>query len=76
MQKEGISGEVLELKSIRNIWSNKIGKNIAENGEHVAIRVDDVVFDNLNPQGIKYDDWAEDLGVGFPGMSSSSPVTF
>jgi len=28
---------------------------------HEAIKVGDTVFDNLNPDGIKYDDWLNDL---------------
>jgi hypothetical protein len=72
MEKKGIAGELLELKSLRFIWSNKLGKNIAENGEHMAIKVDDMIFDNLNPDGIKFEKWAEDLGIDLPGMARSS----
>ena len=67
MQKEGISGELLEVKTISiksmygNIWSDKAGTNISTNGTHQAIKVGDTVFDNMNPSGIHYNDWYSDL---------------
>ena len=31
-------------------------------GKHYAIKVDDVIYDNLNPKGIGYNEWLSDLG--------------
>ncbi len=45
-----------------NIWSNRHG-NISMNGKHDAIKIGDTVFDNLNPKGISYEDWLDDLGI-------------
>ncbi len=39
------------------------GGNISENGFHEAIKVGDMIFDNLNLNGIKYDDWLDDLDI-------------
>ncbi|EKW1657711.1 RHS repeat-associated core domain-containing protein, partial [Citrobacter freundii] len=67
MQKAGINGEHLIIDTINkngafgNIWSDRVGKNIATNGHHEAIKVGDTIFDNMNPSGIKYDDWLNDL---------------
>lgn len=33
-----------------------VGKNIATNGHHEAVKVGDTVFDNMNPSGINYQD--------------------
>ncbi|HFP0192832.1 TPA: papain fold toxin domain-containing protein, partial [Escherichia coli] len=67
MQQAGVNGEhlILETKNKQgafgNIWSDRIGKNIATNGHHEAIKVGDTVFDNMNPSGIKYEDWLNDI---------------
>ena len=68
MQKEGIHGEEVYLRSKTDfIWSDKNGL-ITKNGEHVGIRVGDTIFDNLNPSGVPLKTWMNDLGVGHPGM--------
>ena len=80
LQKEGISGELLEVKTVSNksmfgnIWSDKAGTNISTNGTHQAIKVGDTVFDNMNPSGIHYDDWKSDLLS--PGGHTISSTTF
>jgi len=67
MQKEGIAGELLDVKTSSNrgmagnIWSDSAGRNISTNGSHQAIKVGDTVFDNMNPSGISYDKWAGGL---------------
>ena len=67
MQKEGISGELLDVKTASNkgmsgnIWSDSAGTNISTNGTHQAIKVGDTVFDNMNPSGISYNKWNNDL---------------
>ena len=37
-------------------------KEISTDGIHQAIKVDNVVYDNLRPNGISYDNWIKDLG--------------
>ena len=77
MQREGLQAEEIILKSDSGlIWSDAAGKVISTNGDHVGIKVGDHVFDNLNPQGLHIDDWARDLGLGFPGMRTPSVVPF
>ncbi|MBI9092930.1 MAG: RHS domain-containing protein [Desulfobacterium sp.] len=71
LRARGISGTRLEMKTRTGyILSNSHG-NITETGEHIAIRVEDTVFDNLRPDGIPYDDWIEDLG----GRQYTEPPT-
>lgn len=64
MKEEGIQGERIHVKSETGfVYSDKNGA-ISSNGTHDAIRIGDTVYDNLNPNGISYDDWAKDLGLG------------
>ena len=69
MTAQGIKGEMVVLKSDTGfIWSEKLGKTISTNGDHVGVKVGNVVYDNMFPKGLPYSQWINDLGVGFPGM--------
>ena len=69
MTAQGIKGEMVVLKSDTGyIWSETLGKTISTNGDHVGVKVGNMVYGNLFPKGVKYGQWASDLGVGFPGM--------
>ena len=46
-----------------NIYSDAIRDNISTNGYHEAVQVGDTVFDNINPNGISFQDWLNDLNV-------------
>jgi len=41
---------------------------ITQNGRHFGVRLGDVVFDNLHPNGMPFDDWLKDFdalgGIG------------
>lgn len=64
MQQNGLSGEkvTIESKVSDNLYSTKYG-NISNSGIHEGIKVEDTMYDNLNPNGINYNEWLEDLGV-------------
>ncbi len=32
-----------------------------QNGRHFGVRLGDVVFDNLHPKGMPFDDWMKDF---------------
>ena len=66
MTSQGMKGEMVTLKSSRNIWSDAFNMNISTNGAHVGVKVGNMVYDNLYPQGIKFTDWMMDLQVGSP----------
>jgi hypothetical protein len=34
---------------------------ITQNGRHMGIQVEEMVFDNLHPKGIRYEDWLKDF---------------
>ena len=66
-QNAGINGEILDITTSSNkgmagnIWSDKHQTIISTNGKHRAIRIHNTVYDNMNPFGMKYDDWIKDL---------------
>ncbi len=69
MTGQGMKGEMVVLKSDTGyIWSETLGKNISTNGDHVGVKVGNMVYDNMFPKGIPYNQWLYDLGVGFPKM--------
>jgi hypothetical protein len=48
---------------------------ITLNGRHVGVRVSDLAFDNLHPDGLPYDEWLQDFdAVG--GVQVQAIVTF
>jgi hypothetical protein len=63
----GHHGEVVELrggagKRFMACLSYDGGQTtITENGRHVGVRVGDVAFDNLHPNGVPYDQWLQDF---------------
>lgn len=67
MENENISGTFVKVKTVSNhstrgnIWSDKHNMNISTNGDHQAIEVGGIVFDNMNPDGMSYTDWKKDL---------------
>ncbi len=64
MKKEGIEGEHLLIQNVSApyIISKQHGI-IAETGFHEAIKVEDIVFDNMNHKGISFEDWDNDIGL-------------
>jgi len=64
LEAQGIHGVKLHMESGTGfIYSNALKKLIAEDGNHVAIQVENMVFDNLHPQGIPKAQWLADLGA-------------
>ncbi len=61
LKKAGHKGELIELKGGGDfIVSQSLpGRSaaISENGRHLGVRVGDMVFDNITPQGIPYEQW-------------------
>jgi hypothetical protein len=52
------------------------GKNtITQNGRHVGIRVGDVMFDNLHPDGTSYDQWLGDFDA-LGGIEVTATINF
>jgi len=65
MTAQGLKGEMVTLKSqTRGIWSNTFNRTITDNGEHVGVKVGNMIYDNLFPKGIEYSKWLMDLEVG------------
>lgn len=69
MTGQGMKGEMIVLKSDTGyIWSETLGRNITTNGDHVGVKVGNMVYDNMFPKDMPYNQWLYDLGVGFPKM--------
>ncbi len=63
MKENKIVGEKVFVESkSKRIWSYKFDV-ISTNGKHRAIKIGDTIYDNLNPAGIKYEEWLYDLGI-------------
>ncbi|GAA4276491.1 papain fold toxin domain-containing protein [Aquimarina mytili] len=67
LKSKGIRGEILEVTTngnrgmAANIWSDLMQTNISTNGRHRAVMINDMVFDNVHKNGIKYSEWVKDL---------------
>jgi len=63
----GYPGEIIELRAAGTrpyiiCLSYDGGQaTITRNGRHVGTRVGDLVFDNLHPDGMVFDQWVKDL---------------
>ncbi|WP_172253550.1 polymorphic toxin-type HINT domain-containing protein [Saccharibacillus deserti] len=67
LKKNGISGQRINIiSSTGQIYSEKLGRSVTDNGEHSAIRIGDVIYENLNPKGVPYKEWAGDLALTDP----------
>ena len=65
--KNKVNGKRLCVKSkTGRVGSVKNGM-ISDNENHFAVRVGDTVFDNMFPDGIPYEQWADDIGI-FDGI--------
>jgi hypothetical protein len=78
----GVHGQLVELRTRREKYkfiiclSYQDGQTtITETGRHVGIRVGDVVFDNLHPDGMRYDNWVHDFDA-WPGVEVSVVAEF
>jgi hypothetical protein len=63
----GHNGQLIELRAMDNkpylvCLSFECGLTpITQNGRHLGVRVGDLVFDNLHPDGMLYDEWLQDF---------------
>ena len=58
MQAKGIHGELIKVQTNTNfIYSSLCNCSISENGIHYGIKINNTVFDNMNPNGIDYNTW-------------------
>lgn len=77
MTSQGMKGELLTLKSETDfIWSNAFNRTITTNGDHVGVKVGNMVYDNLYPKGIEYSKWLMDLEVGSPILGMPKVTSF
>ncbi|MBK7706052.1 MAG: hypothetical protein IPN69_23340 [Acidobacteria bacterium] len=64
---KNVAGEVIEMRTATGraieIVSDTVGgaESISTNGIHRAVRVGDMVFDNIHKEGISYAEWVKDF---------------
>jgi len=69
LKEKGVSGVIINLETpYSNIWNDKAGKNISTNGSHRAVQVGNIVFDNINPNGVIYGDWIKQFDAPFGSL--------
>ena len=63
LEKNNIEHDIIKIenKETQYICSKKYGGEIGETGYHYGIRVGDIVYDNLTPEGMNYNAWLQDL---------------
>ncbi len=60
LKKHGVeNSKVIEFYSPGNdfIWHDGLGKVISNNGRHVAVEVDGIIYDNIHKNGIPRAEW-------------------
>ncbi len=63
----GMRGGLVELRFSTGagrpgwVWSDIAGRNISSNGYHVGYEVGGVVYDNVHPFGLPFDEWVADF---------------
>jgi len=64
LMKRNVDGKrvCLQTKRLKGAIYSDTNKNIDENGGHQAVRVGDLVFDNMNSNGVPLTEWLKDLG--------------
>ena len=77
----GLPGELVELRTAGGrdfmvcVSFDGGQATITQNGRHVGVRVGNMAFDNLHPDGMHFDRWLKDFdAVG--GVIVSSPPLF
>ena len=81
LQAAGYGGRLVEIrgKAGRDFMvclSYDEGRStITQNGRHVGVRVGDLMFDNLHPNGIPADQWLKDFDA-IGGVDEHSAVDF
>ena len=76
LKKNGRKAEIICIVFIGGrgyIWSDIAGKTISENGIHVGVLYNGVVYCNVHPLGLPLDSWIEDFhGTGTKTISTIS----
>jgi len=52
----------VKKKGVGAIGSTKQG-NLSKTNDHVAVQVRDLLFDNMDHEGVPYQDWIEAIGI-------------
>lgn len=64
LKKNKIPGEIITItyyNGIGNIWSDSKQKTISENGLHVGVKYNGLVYCNVHPYGLPESEWLNDF---------------
>lgn len=64
--KLGISYEIVRVDSGASVYSDKAGTIIGRKFQY-GIKIGDLIYDNLTLNGMDFDAWQKDLGIGVVG---------
>ncbi|MEX0269822.1 papain fold toxin domain-containing protein [Leptolyngbyaceae cyanobacterium UHCC 1019] len=83
--RQGISGQHIKLFTgsvedpFSNIYDEVLKQNISTNGRHEAIAVtinnEELIFDNIHPEGISRQDWLNNLYSPINDMGKDFQIT-
>lgn len=63
LNKKGVDNEVKTVRTnLKYIFSDILGDSIGNNGFHQGVLVDDIIYDNISPTGIPFNEWLKSLG--------------
>lgn len=62
LKEKEIAYKIIRIDSNAGIYSDKAGSIIGVN-YHYGIQVDDMIYDNMTPEGMQLNAWMEDLGL-------------
>ena len=67
LDKKGIDYEVIKIeprpeRGTSNIYSDRLGTLIGDNGYHFGVKIGNTIYDNFTTGGLDYDVWFNDLG--------------
>lgn len=62
LKQNNIDYEIIRIDSSYAIYSDKAGEMIGLD-YHYGIKIDDMIYDNLTPNGMDFESWLEDLGL-------------
>lgn len=62
LREKEIAYKIIRIDSNVGIYSDKAGSIIGVN-YHYGIQIDDMIYENMTPEGMQLNTWMEDLGL-------------
>lgn len=77
-RNQGLSGTRIDVRApgAGNIWSDINGRNISTNGDHSAVEIDGLVYDNINHGGVPRAQWEGALATPITPANPNGSLSF